>query len=217
MRYLKQFLRISALLLASWSASVLAAPANGIWTTSTGDYFLLMQDSANAKAIAVQVAYDLTSASVFVGTESANTLTLGKLDQSATLTATATGNTMSGSYVQNGGGADAFSANLTYTFEGSDYDGVWQKTGANSYLAYLSVYVQGKSVTVVLDITLNSDNTLSYDVLTGTLAGNVYTGVSAMNGRLLKLTFSGANADGTYVTASRQTTKFTAAQICKVN
>lgn len=217
MQHFKQLLYVVALLLSSWSAAILAAPANGIWTTSTGDYFLLMQDSANARAIAVQVAYDLTSASVFVGTENANTLTLGKLDQSATLTATATGNTMSGSYVQSGGASDAFSANLTYTFEGSDYDGVWQKTGANSYLAYLSVYVQGKSVTVVLDITLNSDNTLSYDVLTGTLAGNVYTGVSAMNGRLLKLTFSGANADGAYVTASRQTTKFTAAQICKVN
>lgn len=217
MRYLNQLLCVFALVLASASGAALAAPANGIWTTSTGDYFLLMQDSANAKAIAVQVAYDFTSASVFVGTENADTLTLGKLNQSATLTATATGNSMSGTYVQSTGASDVFSANLSYAFEGSAYDGVWQKTGSNSYLAYLSVYVQGKSLTVVLDVTLNSDNTLSYDVLTGALANNVFTGVSAMNGQVLRLTFNGASASGTYVTSAKQTTTFTAAQIFKVN
>lgn len=217
MRYLKQFLCVFALVLASTGGAALAAPANGIWTTSTGDYFLLMQDGANAQAIAVQVAYDFTSASVYVGTESADTLTLKKLDQSATLYTTATGNTMSGTYVQSAGATDLFSANLSYAFEGSDYDGVWQKSGTNSYLAYLSVYVQGKSVTVALDVTLNSDNTLSYDVLTGTLANNVFTGVSAMNGRILRLTFNGTSANGSYTTTTRQTTTFTAAQIFKVN
>jgi len=215
MRYLNRLFCAIALLLSSISAAF-AAPANGIWITSTGDYFLLMQDSTMPMAVAVQVAYDLTSASAYIGTTSGNTLTLRKLNQSATLTATATDTVMSGTYAQSGGASDDFSATLAYAYVGSDYDGVWQKTGANSYLAYITVNIKDVTVTVVLDVTLNSDNTLSFDVLTGTLAGNVYTGVSTMNGRALRLTFSSANADGTYVTPSRQTTQFTATQICKV-
>lgn len=216
MRYLKRLFCATALLLSSMSGAF-AAPANGIWVTSTGDYFLLMQDSTAAMAIAAQVAYDLTSASVYVGSTSVNTLTLRKLNQGATLTATANGDTLSGNYVQSGGASDAFSATLEYAYVGSNYDGVWQKTGTNSYLAYITVNIKDMPVTVVLDVTLNSDNTLSFDVLTGTLAGNIYTGVSTMNGRALRLTFSSASADGTYVTTTRQTTKFTATQICKVN
>lgn len=202
-------------LLASTLAQ--AAPANGVWTTSTGDYFLLMQDTAKGQAIAVQVAYDLTSASIYTGTVSGDNLALKKLDQTATLNATATGTTMSGSYVQNTGASDGFSANLSYAYVGSAYDGVWQKTAANSYLAYVSASIQGKTVTIVLDLTLNTDGTVSYDVITGALSGNVFLGVSAMNGRSLKLTFDGGNTSGLYVTTSRQTTSFTAAQIFKIN
>lgn len=215
MRYLKQLLCLSALMFSSWSA--FAAPANGIWITSTGDYFLLMQDSANGKAIAVQVASDMSSASAYTGTVAGESLVLKKLDQSSTLYSTASGNTMSGTYVQNTGASDLFSADLSYTYTGSAYDGVWQKTGANAYLAYLTMTVQGKPITVVLDLTISADNTLSYDVLTGAAANGVFLGVSAMNGRSLRLTFSDASASGTYITASRQTTTFTAAQIFKVN
>ncbi len=207
----------SALLLLITTGFAQAAPANGVWTTSTGDYFLLMQDSAKGQAIAVQVAYDLTSASVYTGTVSGDSLALKKLDQTATLNATASGNTMSGSYVQSTGASDGFSANLTYAYVGSAYDGVWQKSGTNSYLAYLTASLQGKTLTIVLDLTLNSDGSVSYDVITGALTSNIFVGVSAVSGRSLKLTFNGANVNGVYVSTSRQTTSFTAAQIFKVN
>lgn len=206
-----------ALLLLIATSFAQAAPANGIWTTSTGDYFLLMQDSAKGQAIAVQVAYDLTSASAYVGTVSGETLALKKLDQTSTLNATASGDTLSGSYVQSTGTSDGFSASLTYAYVGSAYDGVWQKTGTNSYLAYLTTSVQGKALTVVLEITLNSDGSVSYDVITGALSSNVFVGVSAVSGRSLKLTFNGTSVSGVYVTTSRQTTSFSATQIFKVN
>lgn len=207
----------SAMLLLVATSFAQAAPANGIWTTSTGDYFMLMQDSAKGQAIAVQVAYDLTSAWVYLGTVSGESLALKRFDQTSTLNATASGTTLSGSYVQSTGASDGFSATLSYAYTGSAYDGVWQKTGSNTYVAYLTTSVQGKNLTIVVELTINSDGSISYDVLTGALSGNIFLGVSAINGRSLKLTFSGTSVSGVYVTTSRQTTSFTATQIFKVN
>ncbi|MBS4098914.1 MAG: hypothetical protein KGZ83_18990 [Sulfuricella sp.] len=209
---------VALMLFSAFSPVALAAPANGIWVTSTGDYFLLMTDSAKGQAVAVQVASDLGAASAYVGSVAGETLALKKLDQGSTLTATANGTTLSGSYVQSASGAsDVFSANLNYTYVGSIYDGAWQKTDGTAYLAYLTVMFQGKPVSMVVDLTVFPDNTVSYDLIIGEAANNVFSGVSALNGKVLRITFSGTTASGTYSTATRQVAKFTAAQIFKIN
>ena len=186
---------------------------NGIWTSSGGSYLVLMKDAGSNTAIALDLAANLSAMKIWIGSTSGASLSLAGIANSAdSLSATAAANSITGTRVISGASA-SYAASPAFSYVGSAYDGIWQKAGAgNAYFAYTTVTVSASTVAIVLDVTLNADGTVAFDVISGTTVNGIFDGTSLLNsGKTLRMTVSGTSASGTY--AQPVTTTFTASQV----
>jgi len=203
--------------------AVAKSEINGIWFSTDKHYLMLIQDAANGTTVALEIAADLSTAKVWVGTGDNSNISLNNVKTNTdTLTASISGNSLSGIKTMNGVASD-YSANLLYAYVGGAFDGIWQKTNVNNaYFAYMTINVGGTNTAVVVDLAINGDQTYTYDIFIGTAASGTYNGVSAINmnpNKTLKLIFSGSSTSGTYTTVARPpvTSIFSATQIISIS
>ena len=217
--------------LAAWHLGLaallaLAMPAahagvNGLWTTSSGDYVVFLQDGSSGTTFALQVPGSFDALKVWLGSGSASAITLqGLTAPTDTLSAQVAGSSMNGS-TSIGGGQQPFNAQLALAWVATEYAGVWQKSSpANAYLVFCVLNTGNGTIGVQIDVTLNADKTTSYDIFTGALAGNQFAGLSLTgSGRSTRLEFASAEQlSGTNSTVARpvQTTSYTASHIVKI-
>ncbi|MFC4159261.1 hypothetical protein [Chitinimonas lacunae] len=220
------FLRLllSLVLLCSalaWSPRANAS-GNGLWMAGN-DYFVLMQDVNNGIVVALQVPQTYSPLTVWVGLATSTGISVRSVaNENDTLTANYSSNTnLSGTSVINGV-SQPFNANLLYAYVGSTYDGVWQKTAANSaFLVYLTLSLSGGILPIQFDVTINPDKTYTYNLFTGSYNPSTYTftGISLLTPTLgSRLVFNGSNLAGTYITTGQppSTTSFSANQLIKL-
>lgn len=201
-----------------------AASMNGLWTMNNGDFLVLMQDVNSGKVVGLQVAANYSSMKVWYGSGTSTNLTLaGVPDTTQTMTGTfSSSNLISGNYTV-AGVSTAFTATLTYAYVGGVNDGVWQKANlSNAYLIYLTLSVSSQTVPIQVDVTVNADMTIAYDIFTGSYSSsnNTFTGLSVLNPTLTdKLVFSSGSLSGTYTTIAKPpvSTTFSASQIIKLS
>jgi hypothetical protein len=118
------------LLLALHAASAVAATSiNGVWSSSSGDY-LLMLEASNGSVLVMRVNASLSGGTVFLGSRSGDNLSVKTLDASQSLALAVSGSSYSGSQ-SSATGSQSLSGNLLFAYSGSVYDGVWQRTGAS--------------------------------------------------------------------------------------
>jgi len=201
----------------SVSATTTAASINGIWTNSKNGYLLLLKDYYNPTTVALEIPPDFSTLKIWVGTGSNTEISLADfINSSNTLVSTIASNNMNGTRTV-AGVPESYNANLTFAYVGGIYDGIWQMDIApNSYLAYLTANVSGKSLAIVVGIVINSDKTVSYDILAGAESGGVFNGASLLqSSKFLKLNFFNTSSSGVYSYLSNppSTLNFTATQI----
>jgi hypothetical protein len=190
---------------------------NGVWTTSVGDYLVLLKGTDNTTVVGLRVAADFTTGSVYLGALTGADLSLTSLDGGSNLSALLAGNCLSGVLNEAGTVLD-FSAELALAYAAGAHDGIWQSDGGN-YLVYLSLTAQGAPLVVVLDVTLTDLSSAQAEmaISAGAESDNNFTGtlLSDLN-NTLQLTFAtDGTASGKYIVLALppQTTPFTAALI----
>lgn len=197
-----------------------AAGLNGLWTTSSGDYALFLQDATNGSTFALQVPSTLDGLRVWLGTGSASALSLqGLVQPNDLLVANVAGSALNGSMTI-GGVSQPFNASLALAWVGTEYAGIWQKTSpASAYLVFCVLETGSGRIGLQIDVTLNADKTVTQQIFTGTLVGSQFTGVSANGvGLTSRLAFNGSGGlTGTTTTLAKppQTTSFSATQVVK--
>ena len=185
------------LLTIAWSGPARAAEAaNGVWSSSGGGYLAVLADSSSGTAVVLQVNATLNGGTVFVGSRSGNTIVARDVVDGTTMSLTFAGNQYSGQLTR-GSSSSALSGQLLLAYQGSVYDGVWQREGASDrYPVVLSVNAGGAPLTVLIDVKLNS-TAVSYDVATGAIgtAGvqPTFVGRSLGSGLTVSLAFQGGN------------------------
>jgi hypothetical protein len=224
---LRRAVRISV---AAWHlccAALLAAAApsaqagvNGLWTTTSGDYVVFLQDATSGTTVALQVPASFEALKAWLGSGSASAITLqGLTAPTDMLSAQVSGSSMTGS-ASIGGLQQPFSAALALAWVATDYAGVWQKSSpTNAYLVFCVLNTGNGKIGVQIDVTLNADKTTSYDIFTGALAGTQFAGLSLTgSGRATRLDFMSADQlSGANSTVARpvQTIDYTASHIVK--
>lgn len=209
-----------ALLLGSAvSTPAAAAGPNGLWTTGSGDYMMVLQDTTSGTTFALQVSPTLESMRIWSGPGSASTVSLAGLLQPAdTLQATLSGNAMSGTLTV-GGQAQAFSAQLALAWVSSEHAGIWQRSvSTNAYMLFALLDTGTARLGVQIDVTLRPDGGVDYDIYTGTLTQTVFNGLSIVGtGVRSRLEFGDGTLQGSYTTSARPpvVTAFTATQIVR--
>lgn len=204
----------------------LAAPAaqasiSGLWTTTSGDYVVFLQDATSGTTVALQVPGSFDALKVWLGSGSASAITLqGLTVPTDVLSAQVAGSSMNGS-TSLGGVQQPFNAQLALAWVATEYTGVWQKSSpANAYLVFCVLDTGNGKIGVQIDVTLNADKTTSYDIFTGALAGTQFAGLSLTgSGRATRLDFASAEQlSGTNSTVARpvQTISYTASHIVKI-
>ena len=212
-------LALVALLVAAAPAA--HAGASGLWTTSSGDYVVFLQDGSSGTTFALQVPGSFDALKVWLGSGSASAITLqGLTAPTDTLSAQVAGSSMNGS-TSIGGGQQPFNAQLALAWVATEYAGVWQKSSpANAYLVFCVLNTGNGTIGVQIDVTLNADKTTTYDIFTGALAGSQFAGLSLTgSGRATRLDFASAEQlSGTNSTVARpvQSTSYTASHILKI-
>ena len=222
--------RIARTAAAAWhlccaALLALAAPAaqagvNGLWTTTSGDYVLFLQDASSATTVALQVPGSFEALKAWLGSGSASAIALSGLTAPADLlSAQVAGSAMTGS-TSVGGVQQPFNAQLALAWVATEYAGVWQKSSpANAYLIFCVLDTGNGKIGVQIDVTLNADKTTSYDIFTGALAGTQFAGLSLTgSGRATRLDFASAEQlSGSNSTVARpvQTISYTASHVVK--
>lgn len=222
--------RIARTAAAAWhlccaALLALAAPAaqagvNGLWTTTSGDYVLFLQDASSGTTVALQVPGSFDALKAWLGSGSASAIALSGLTAPADLlSAQVAGSAMTGS-TSVGGVQQPFNAQLALAWVATEYAGVWQKSSpANAYLIFCVLDTGNGKIGVQIDVTLNADKTTSYDIFTGALAGTQFAGLSLTgSGRATRLDFASAEQlSGSNSTVARpvQTISYTASHVVK--
>jgi hypothetical protein len=203
----------------------LAAPGahagvNGLWTTTSGDYVVFLQDASSGTTVALQVPASFAALKAWLGSGSASSISLqGLTAPTDLLSAQVAGSAMTGS-TSVGGVQQPFNAQLALAWVATEYAGVWQKSSpANAYLVFCVLDTGNGKIGVQIDVTLNADKTTSYDIFTGALAGTQFAGLSLTgSGRATRLDFASADQlSGSNSTVARpvQTISYTASHIVK--
>jgi hypothetical protein len=205
---------------SAFASAVQAAGVNGLWTTSSGDYALFLQDATSGSTFALQVPSTLDGLRVWLGSGSASALTLqGLVQPNDLLVANIAGSSMNGTMTV-GGVQQPFAAALALAWVGSEYAGIWQKASpANAYLVFCVLETASGRIALQIDVTLNADQTVSQQIFTGALVGSQFTGVSANGAGLTsRLGFNGnGSLAGSYTTLAKppQVSSFSATQVVK--
>ncbi|CAK0758083.1 conserved exported hypothetical protein [Gammaproteobacteria bacterium] len=191
------------------------AETNGIWYSSGNSDYLMVMEDATGTTIELEVAADLSSANIWVGSESSGNVSLNNFATNTdSLTENIAGDSLSGRMLR-GGASSSYFARLLYKHVGGAYDGVWQRENVSrEYFAYLTVDVAGISTTVVIDLVVNNDMTYTFDIFAGSMTSKTYKGGSLKHsGKTLTLVFNGSTANGTYTTGSNPPETFSAFRI----
>jgi hypothetical protein len=196
------------------------AGVNGLWTTTSGDYVVFLQDATSGTTVALQVPGSFDALKAWLGSGSASSISLqGLTAPTDMLSAQVAGSAMTGS-TSVGGVQQPFNAQLALAWVATEYAGVWQKSSpANAYLVFCVLDTGNGKIGVQIDVTLNADKTTSYDIFTGALAGTQFAGLSLTgSGRATRLDFASADQlSGSNSTVARpvQTISYTASHIVK--
>lgn len=223
---LRQFLQTSLLflffLLTAPLTTAQAESLNGGWLADNGD-MLFIAKSTKGTVVALDVAEDKTLRYVFTGTLIGDHLALATRDSSATLDATVTGDTMTGSITPSDAAAENFSASLFFAYSGGSYDGVWKHDSVEDYLFYATLKLKGTVTTIVPYFSINEEtDAITYNIFLGTPAatdskGNIsYAGLSMLDYSVLKLVFSSTSTASATLIQGDVVTKFTVSKIYAV-
>jgi hypothetical protein len=214
---IRQFLKTSLLglvffLTAPFSVAH-AESINGGWLADNGD-LIFMVKSTKGKVIALDISDEKQLRYVFTGNLIGNQLQLTSRDGGTTLNATINGETLEGTLSPADTTPEPLNAKLYLGYNGSNYDGVWKTDGVESYLFYATLKIKGAVTTLVPYFAINSDQTVSYNLFTGSppstdQKGNInFVGISA-DYTLLKMTFlTNSTANGMFIKGD-EVTKFT--------
>ncbi|MBF0102257.1 MAG: hypothetical protein HQK77_15255 [Desulfobacterales bacterium] len=209
-KYFLVTVMFSCLLISNSYASI-----NGLWQDAEGDFWLFVQENGgNNFAMGAEVKADLSTVQFLFGNVAGSSLSVSSLNGQSALSAVFEANSFLGTMTTNEV-TDTIQGSLLLTYQGGPYDGIWQ-TNLNNYLVYASVSDGTTSMTITVDVTLNADNTIDYDIFIGTALDTTFVGTSIISKKRLKLMFTDAqNAQGTYSTNTMppQTTSFTAVQL----
>lgn len=204
----------------AWSQRAHAG-ATGLWM-SGGDYLVLMQDVNHGTVVGLQVPPSYAPLTVWIGSVTANGISLSSPIGPDTLTAAYVGESLlTGTTVQ-GGVSKSFNAFRAFGHQATPYDGVWQKAGANNdYLVYLTLALSSGTLPIQFDVTINPNQSYSYNLFTGSYnAGSAtFTGVSMLAPSLAsRLVFSGSGLSGSYISTGQPPSvhNFSASQIIKL-
>ena len=200
--------------------SVALASVNGIWKDSQ-DKFWLYLDEQNT-TVAVEIKGDLTGPNIYIGSLNNSNLDVKTVLASLQLTGviSTTEDSISGILTTDGVTSD-YVASKIFSYEGSNTDGLWL-VEPNHYLLYLSVNREGNPLIVVLDMTINPDQTIQHDIFVGSVTQNGFLGTSLLNDNLsMNLGFTAEEIilNGKYIVKAipPQTTEFTANRIFLVD
>lgn len=212
--------------LTAFSAWAAASSLTGIWSSSTGGYLVMLEQSSGGGMVVLQVDPALASGKAYTGSRSGDTVTVSSLDQSASLSLAVSGTTYSGNLTQ-GGATQPVSGGLLFAYVGGTYDGIWQRNDATGrYLVVVTATINQASAMVLVDARIDPVSyAATYDVALGTLAATnppSLIGASLISGNTVKFAFQGGEpqaATYTVTTASlpRQTVEtFSTTQIFAV-
>lgn len=207
-------------LLGAGTSPARASGVNGLWTSSGGDFVVFMQDATSGATFALQVPGSFDALRVWLGTGSSTAVSLQGLNKPSDLLDLAvSGATMSGT-MSLSGVQQPFNAQLALAWVATEYAGVWQKAmPSNAYIVFCVLNTGDARVAVQIDVTINADKTYGYDIFTGALVGDQFSGVSiAGTGLSSRLEFTGSQLTGSYTTVARppKSTAFTATQIVRI-
>lgn len=200
------FLKLSvALLLTGGPLAAGAASLNGLWSSSAGGYFILMEAQGGG-VLALRIDPALASGEAFLGSLSGGSVSAQSLNGAKTLALNVGGTSFSGT-LTSGGTPQSISGNLLFTYAGSGYDGLWQKSGSsNRYQGLITVSASGAAASLLLDFTISTSLNLTYDIAIGTISGSAnpaFRGASLLAARNLSLAFgSGSPLTGTFTAQS---------------
>lgn len=197
-----------------------AESVSGLWAGSGGDHLVLLQDAASGQTFALQVPATLNGLKVWLGTGSPTQIALQGLTAPGDSFSATISNGQSLSGAQSVGGVvRTFNASLALAWVATDYAGVWQKASpANAYLVFCVLNTGTGRLALQIDVTLNADKSLAYDIFTGTLVNTTFTGLSvAGSGLTSRLSFNGKQLQGS-LSSGRQGTpvSFSATQIVQI-
>ncbi len=197
--------------------SAASASLNGVWQDSLENFWLYLDEQGTV--VAVEIKGNLTAPEIYLGSLAGSDLQVNALLSTAELIATVseTEDSLVGTLTKETEPSD-YEASKIFSYEGSSHDGLWVSDLGN-YLLYMSVNSQGIPLIVVLDITINEDQTVTHDVFVGSLIRGGFVGTSLLNSDLsMSLDFSEEEEtvlEGKYIVAGipREITEFVATRI----
>lgn len=207
-------------LLSAAAPARAATTLNGLWSASSGDYLVLLQDAASGQTFGLQVPATLDGLKVWLGSGSSTQIALQGLTASAdTFSATiSNGQSLSGTQSL-GGVTRTLNASLALAWVATEYAGVWQKASpANAYLVFCVLNTGNGRLALQIDVSLAADKSVAYDIFTGTLTNTSFVGLSiAGSGQTSRLSFNGKQLQGSLSAGRASTpTTFSATQIVQI-
>lgn len=208
-------------LISSPFATAEAGSLNGAWLTDSGD-LLFMVKSTKGNVIAMDVSAEKELRYVFTGSINGDQLVLETRDGSASLNATVSGETLDGVLTAGGDAPQDINATLYFAYKGSAYDGLWKTDAVEDYLLYATLKLKGVVTTVVPYFSINSDQSVAYNVFMGVPAstdskGNTaFAGISLLDYSILKLGFASDATAAASLIKGQEISKFNISKIYAV-